>query len=101
MRTLSVGDIVLAGSQYGKVKALFDHRGTEKQTVGPATPILMLGLNGAPQAGDKFNVFDTDKEAREIATKREQLIREQKLRTKKHVTLDGIEGDLLLVALKN
>ena len=98
--TLSVGDIVLAGSQYGKVKALFDHRGTEKQTVGPATPILMLGLNGAPQAGDKFNVFDTDKEAREIATKREQLIREQKLRTKKHVTLDEIGRRLALGSFK-
>jgi len=94
--TLNKGDIVLAGSQYGKVKALFDHRGTEKDKVGPATPILMLGLNGAPQAGDKFNVFETDKEAREIATKREQLIREQKLRTKKHVTLDEIGRRLSL-----
>ena len=98
--TLNVGDIVLAGSQYGKVKALFDHRGIEKKTVGPATPILMLGLNGAPQAGDKFNIFDTDKEAREIATKREQLIREQKLRTKKHVTLDEIGRRLALGSFK-
>ena len=98
--TLNIGDIVLAGSQYGKVKALFDHRGAEKKTVEPATPILMLGLNGAPQAGDKFNVFDTDKEAREIATKREQLIREQKLRTKKHVTLDEIGRRLALGSFK-
>ena len=98
--TLNVGDIVLAGSQYGKVKALFDHRGIEKKTVGPATPILMLGLNGAPQAGDKFNIFDTDKEARDIATKREQLIREQKLRTKKHVTLDEIGRRLALGSFK-
>ena len=98
--TLNIGDIVLAGSQYGKVKALFDHRGVEKKTVEPATPILMLGLNGAPQAGDKFNVFDTDKEAREIATKREQLIREQKLRTKKHVTLDEIGRRLALGSFK-
>jgi len=94
--TLKKGDIVLAGSQYGKVKALFDYKNNEKQKVGPATPILMLGLNGAPQAGDFFNVFDTDKEAREIATKREQLKREQKLRTKKHVTLDEIGRRLAL-----
>ena len=94
--TLNKGDIVLAGAQHGKVKALFDHRGKERDKVGPATPILMLGLNGAPQAGDKFNVFETDKEARELATKREQLIREQKLRTKKHVTLDEIGRRLAL-----
>lgn len=98
--TLNKGDIVLAGAQHGKVKALFDHRGKEKEKVGPATPILMLGLNGAPQAGDKFNVFDTDKEARELATKREQLIREQKLRTKKHVTLDEIGRRLALGSFK-
>ena len=94
--TLNKGDIVLAGSEYGKVKALFDHHGKEKKSVGPATPILMLGLSGAPQAGDKFNIFETDKEAREIATKREQLIREQTLRTKKHVTLDEIGRRLAL-----
>tara|TARA_B100002051_G_scaffold273965_1_gene313933 strand:- start:608 stop:3007 length:2400 start_codon:yes stop_codon:yes gene_type:complete len=94
--TLKKGDIILAGAQHGKVKALFDHRGKEQEKAEPATPILMLGLNGAPQAGDKFNVFDTDKEARELATKREQLIREQKLRTKKHVTLDEIGRRLAL-----
>ena len=94
--TLNKGDIVLAGSEYGKVKALFDHRGKEKESVGPATPILMLGLSGAPQAGDKFNIFESDKEAREIATKREQLIREQTLRTKKHLTLDEIGRRLAL-----
>ncbi len=94
--TLKKGDIILAGAQHGKVKALFDHRGKEQEKAAPATPILMLGLNGAPQAGDKFNVFDTDKEARELATKREQLIREQKLRTKKHVTLDEIGRRLAL-----
>tara|TARA_Y100000816_G_scaffold183011_1_gene132569 strand:+ start:4320 stop:6707 length:2388 start_codon:yes stop_codon:yes gene_type:complete len=94
--TLNKGDIVLAGSEYGKVKALFDHRGKEKESVGPATPILMLGLSGAPQAGDKFNIFENDKEAREIATKREQLIREQTLRTKKHLTLDEIGRRLAL-----
>ena len=94
--TLNKGDIVLAGSEYGKVKALFDHRGKEKESVGPATPILMLGLSGAPQAGDKFNIFESDKEAREIASKREQLIREQTLRTKKHLTLDEIGRRLAL-----
>ena len=98
--TLNKGDIVLAGAQHGKVKALFDHRGKEKTKVGPATPILMLGLSGAPQAGDNFNVFETDKEARELATKREQLIREQKLRTKKHVTLDEIGRRLALGSFK-
>ena len=98
--TLKKGDIILAGSQYGKVKALFDHRNKEKEKVRPATPILMLGLNGAPQAGDIFNVFDTDKEAREVANKREQLIREQKLRTKKHVTLDEIGRRLALGSFK-
>ena len=98
--TLNKGDIVLAGAQHGKVKALFDHRGKEKTKVGPATPILMLGLSGAPQAGDTFNVFETDKEARELATKREQLIREQKLRTKKHVTLDEIGRRLALGSFK-
>ncbi len=98
--TLHKGDIVLAGAQHGKVKALFDHRGKERDNVEPATPILMLGLNGAPQAGDKFNVFNTDKEARELATKREQLIREQKLRTKKHVTLDEIGRRLALGSFK-
>ena len=88
--TLSIGDVVLAGSHYGKVKAMFDHRGHRLKEVGPATPVQMLGLPGAPQAGDRFNVMDSDKEAREIATKREQILREQSVRTKKHITLDEI-----------
>jgi len=88
--TMKIGDVILAGSQFGKVKAMFDHRGKKMEEIPPATPVQMLGLDGAPQAGDKFNVMETDREAREIATKREQIQREQSLRTKKHITLDEI-----------
>ncbi|MGD1894040.1 MAG: translation initiation factor IF-2 [Cyclobacteriaceae bacterium] len=88
--TMKVGDVILAGSQFGKVKAMFNHRGNRMMAIPPATPVQMLGLDGAPQAGDKFNVMETDREAREIATKREQIQREQSLRTKKHITLDEI-----------
>ncbi len=87
---LNVGDVMLAGSHYGKVKAMFDHRGHKLQKVGPSTPAAVLGLDGAPQAGDTFNVMDSEREAREIATKREQILREQSIRTKKHITLDEI-----------
>lgn len=88
--TLAIGDVVLAGSHYGKVKAMFDHRGHRLKKAEPATPVQMLGLPGAPQAGDRFNVMESDKEAREIANKREQILREQSVRTKKHITLDEI-----------
>ncbi|WP_053406145.1 translation initiation factor IF-2 [Persicobacter sp. CCB-QB2] len=88
--TLNIGDIMLAGQHYGKVKAMYDHRGNRLESVGPATPVQVLGLDGAPQAGDKLNVMETDREAREIATKRQQLAREQSVRTKKHITLDEI-----------
>ena len=88
--TLSVGDMMLAGQHYGKVKAMFDHLGKKQNKVGPSAPVLVLGLDGAPQAGDKFNIMDSDKEAREIATKRGQLLREQAIRTRKHITLDEI-----------
>ena len=88
--TLSVGDVLLAGPYFGKVKAMFDHRGHKLENAGPSTPVLMLGLDGAPQAGDKFNVMSSDREAREIANKREQILREQSIRTKKHITLDEI-----------
>ena len=88
--TLAIGDVVLAGSYYGKVKAMFDHRGHRLKKVGSSTPVQMLGLPGAPQAGDRFNVMESDKEAREIANKREQILREQSVRTKKHITLDEI-----------
>ena len=98
--TMKVGDVVLAGSNYGKVKAMFDHRGKKMNVVGPSTPVLMLGLDGAPQAGDRFNVMESDREAREIATKREQIHREQSIRTKKHITLDEIGRRLAIGSFK-
>jgi len=88
--TLRVGDIMLAGSYYGHIKAMYNERGHKIKEVGPATPALILGLNGAPQAGDKFNIMESDREARDIANKRAQLQREQGLRTQKHITLDEI-----------
>lgn len=88
--TLRVGDVMLAGASFGHVKAMYNERGNKIDEVGPATPALILGLNGAPQAGDKFNVMDSDREAKDIATKRAQLQREQGLRTQKHITLDEI-----------
>lgn len=88
--TLQIGDIMLAGSYTGNVKAMFNERGANVKTVGPAEPVTILGLNGAPTAGDKFNIMTSDKEARSIANKREQLQREQSLRTQKHITLDEI-----------
>lgn len=88
--TLKVGDVVLAGHYTGRVKAMFNERGQEIKTVGPAQPVSMLGLNGAPNAGDKFHVLEDEREARGIASKREQLQREQGVRTQKHVTLDEI-----------
>jgi len=88
--TLHVGDIILAGNHYGKIKAMFNERNQRIKEAGPATPALILGLNGAPTAGDTFNVMDTEQEAREIANKREQLQREQGLRTTKILTLDDI-----------
>jgi translation initiation factor IF-2 len=88
--TLKVGDILLAGSYTGHVKAMFNERGQKIDSVGPSEPALILGLNGAPQAGDNFNVMESEKEARGIANKREQLQREQGLRTQKHITLAEI-----------
>ncbi len=88
--TLRLGDILLAGSYFGHTKAMYNERGHTVEEVGPATPVLVLGLNGAPQAGDKFNVLDSDREAKEIANKREQLQREQGIRTQKHITLEEI-----------
>jgi translation initiation factor IF-2 len=88
--TLRIGDIMLAGSCFGHIKAMYNERGYKVEEVGPATPTLILGLNGAPQAGDKFNVMESDREAKDIATKRAQLQREQGLRTQKHITLDEI-----------
>ena len=88
--TLRVGDIILAGTHYGKVKAMFNERNQRIKEAGPSAPALVLGLNGAPTAGDKFNVMDTEQEAREIANKREQLQRELGLRTQTHLTLEEI-----------
>ena len=88
--TLRVGDTILAGTHYGKVKAMFNERNQRITEAGPATPTLILGLNGAPTAGDTFNVMDSDQEAREIANKREQLQREQRDRTAKTLTLEEI-----------
>ncbi len=88
--TLRVGDIMLAGSCFGHIKAMYNERGNKIAEVGPATPALILGLNGAPQAGDKFNIMESDRDAKDIAIKRSQLQREQGLRTQKHITLDEI-----------
>ncbi|MDR0429044.1 MAG: translation initiation factor IF-2 [Tannerellaceae bacterium] len=88
--TLKTGDIVLAGTHFGRIKAMFNERNQRKDEAGPAEPVLILGLNGAPQAGDTFNVLETDQEAREIAGRREQLQRELGLRTQKMLTLDDI-----------
>jgi translation initiation factor IF-2 len=88
--TLRIGDYVLAGQHSGKVKAMFDERGKAVKEAGPSTPVSILGLDGAPQAGDKFTVFEDEKEAKAIATKRMQLQREQAVRTQRHITLDEI-----------
>ncbi len=88
--TLKMGDIVLAGTNYGKIKAMFNERNQRIKEAGPSEPLLILGLNGAPTAGDTFHVIETEQEAREIANKREQLQREQGLRTQKLLTLDEV-----------
>ncbi|PQV45965.1 translation initiation factor 2 (bIF-2) [Jejuia pallidilutea] len=88
--TLRVGDYVLAGQHSGKVKAMHDERGNDVKEAGPSTPVSILGLDGAPQAGDKFNVFEDEREAKQIAAKRSQLQREQSVRTQRHITLDEI-----------
>ena len=88
--TLKAGDFVLAGSTYGKVKAMYNERNVLVKEAGPSAPVLLLGLSGAPQAGDKFNVMADEREAKSIANKRQQLQREQGIRTQKHITLDEI-----------
>ena len=88
--TLRIGDYILAGKNSGKVKAMFDDKGNNVSEAGPSTPISILGLDGAPQAGDKFNVFEDEREAKQIASKRSQLQREQSVRTQKTLTLDEI-----------
>lgn len=94
--TLKMGDIVLAGTNYGKIKAMFNERNQRIRQAGPSEPVLILGLNGAPQAGDTFHVIETEQEAREIANKREQLQREQGLRTQHLLTLDEVGRRLAL-----
>ncbi|TGD81490.1 translation initiation factor IF-2 [Hymenobacter wooponensis] len=98
--TMKVGDIVLAGPHFGRVKAMTDHRGKKMKLAGPATPVQVLGLTGAPQAGDKIQVMETEREARELATQRQQLAREQSMRTKKHITLDEIGRRLAIGSFK-
>ena len=88
--TLRVGDMVLAGTTYGKVKAMFNERNQQLKEAGPSTPLLLLGLNGAPQAGDNFNVMTDEREVKTIANRRQQLQREMGIRTQKHITLDEI-----------
>ena len=94
--TLKVGDVVIAGSAWGKIKAMFNERNQRIEKAGPAEPAIILGLNGAPTAGDSFHVMDTEQEAREIANKREQLQREQGLRTQKTLGLDDISHRIAL-----
>ena len=98
--TLKIGDYVLAGKNSGKVKAMHDERGNEVKEAGPSTPISILGLDGAPQAGDKFSVFSDEREAKQIANKRTQLQREQTVRTQKHITLDEIGRRIALGEFK-
>lgn len=94
--TLRMGDMIVAGANYGKVKAMFNERGTRMKEAPPSTPVLVLGLDGAPQAGEKFRAMDNEQEAKQIAYKRAQIIREQGIRTKKHITLDEIGRRLAL-----
>jgi translation initiation factor IF-2 len=98
--TLKIGDIILAGKHYGRVKAMFDHKGKKLKEAGPSTPVQVLGLSGAPQAGDTIKVYDTEREARDIANSREQIQREQSIRTKKHITLDEIGRRLAIGSFK-
>jgi translation initiation factor IF-2 len=98
--TLNVGDVMVAGSNYGRVKAMFDDTGKKVQKAGPSTPVQILGLDGAPQAGEKFQIMETDREAREVANKRSQILREQSIRTKKHITLDEIGRRLAIGSFK-
>ena len=98
--TLRVGDVILSGTYTGRVKAMFNENGKKVEAAGPSTPVQVLGLNGAPQAGDTFNVMDDDRSAREIANKREQLARMQGIMTQKHVTLDEIGRRIAIGSFK-
>jgi translation initiation factor IF-2 len=94
--TLRQGDLVVSGQFYGRVKAMFNERNKREETAPPSTPVLILGLNGAPQAGEKFKVYEDEAEAKEVANRRAQILREQGIRTKKHITLDEIGRRLAL-----
>ncbi len=94
--TLKVGDFVVSGGNYGRVKAMFDERNQKTNVAGPSRPVLLLGLDGAPQAGERFKVYESEQEAKAVANKRTQIIREQGLRTRKHITLDEIGRRLAL-----
>ncbi|MEZ4838422.1 translation initiation factor IF-2 [Flavobacterium sp.] len=98
--TVKIGDYVLAGKNHGKVKAMHDERGNTIKEAGPSTPISILGLDGAPTAGDKFNVYEDEREAKQIAAKRSQLMREQSVRTQKHITLAEIGRRIALGQFK-
>ena len=98
--TLRIGDVLLSGTYTGRVKAMFDENGKKVLEAGPSTPVQVLGLNGAPQAGDSFNVMDDDRSAREIANKREQLQRMQGIMTQKHITLDEIGRRIAIGSFK-
>ena len=98
--TLHVGDVILSGTYTGRVKAMFNENGKKVDSAGPSTPVQVLGLNGAPQAGDTFNVMEDDRSAREIANKREQLQRMQGIMTQKHVTLDEIGRRIAIGSFK-
>jgi translation initiation factor IF-2 len=94
--TLNQGDLLVSGQYYGRVKAMFNERNQRTESAPPSTPVLILGLNGAPQAGETFKVFDDESEAKEIANRRAQILREQGIRAKKHITLDEIGRRLAL-----
>jgi translation initiation factor IF-2 len=94
--TLKLGDLVVSGQHFGRVKAMVNERNKKVESVPPATPVLILGLNGAPQAGEKFKVYQDESEAKEVAGRRAQILREQGIRTKKHITLDEIGRRLAL-----
>ena len=98
--TLKIGDYMLAGKHHGKVKAMHDERGNTVTVAGPSTPVSVLGLDGAATAGDKFNIFEDEKEAKQIASKRSQLMREQSVRTQRHITLDEIGRRIALGQFK-
>ena len=98
--TLKHGDLVVSGQHYGRVKAMFNERNKKEDKAGPSAPAVILGLNGAPQAGEKFKVYEDESEAKEIANRRAQILREQGIRTKKHITLDEIGRRLALGSFK-